>query len=221
MRYIEPNDLDREVATSVLANDIWQTPDGEWHEREYWPLPDGYGTSVHTLRAYSQHPEHALELREAIARRCGHLLETPITNPVKLCHEALALDGIARYQPSEEVIALIAASKWHTVRKWEGTINEAWQHQSLRERWPAIYVIYHEDQPLYVGQTAQSIHQRLMQHMHAKTIIGGYLRGMQGMDGARLQVITIATFGHNSLNAAEQYYIDTLKPTYNQQRAMP
>lgn len=209
--------LDIRIARDVLDNDVWQDETGAWQEREYWPLPDGYGSSTRPLYCYSSEPLAAQDLRETIFRRTARTLRTHYTNPRGICEEALALNGAARYRPSQALIALIEASRWDVVAQWEGTIAEALVYTPFRERQPAIYIIRHYDEVLYVGQTGQGVYKRLKQHLNAKTIVGGYLRGMQGMEGSELTVFILRTYGHNSLNAAEQHHITVYQPRYNQQ----
>lgn len=212
-----PTEYDQMIAREVLNNEVWQDASGAWQECEYWPLPDGYGSSVRPLRCYSSDPEAAQDLRETIARRTQRVLSAHYTTPQGVCEEALTLNGAARYRPSSALIALIEASRWDVLEQWEGTIADSLAYVPFRERQPAIYIIRHYDEALYVGQTGQGVYKRLKQHMNAKTIVGGYLRGMQGMDGPELTVFTLCTYGHNSLNAAEQHHIETYRPRYNQQ----
>lgn len=223
MQYAPIADLDRQVALDVLDNDIWEV-DGEWRERVYEPFADGYMSSERRLLPYSGLTEATFELREEIFRRTGIQLVTPPMEPVKMCHEALGLNGAARWRPSKALIERLEQSHWEEDGRWTVPLRDVVSGPYGRIEAAHIYVLHHSCAfyPMYIGQTKNGVKRRIRQHLSAKTIIGRALAS----DRPRftewtLEVIAIRSHGYNSLNAAETYFIQEYKPIYNIAKVIP
>lgn len=213
--------LDLRIATEVLDCDVWQDDAGNWCERVYGPLSDGYCSSVYRLRAYSASIEDALNLREEIFSRTKHPLKASITNPRAICDEALALNGAARYRPSKELLEQIEQSRWEEAGRWRIPLCDVVHGPYGKKRAAHIYIIIAIDSflgegVLYVGQTSGGVRKRLRQHISQKSAIGKRIEaGLLNRDELFVEVVSIRCFGYNSLNAAEQYFIEKEAPTYN------
>lgn len=224
MDYSKPQniELDYQVAVDVLDNDVWLVAD-EWHERIYEPVTDGYMSSERRLLPYSSYHEATFELREEIFRRSGIRLQVSPMRPVEMCHEALALNGAARYRPSKELLTLFEQSRWKERGRWRVPLNSVVRGPYGVKKAAHIYIVIGSDSfigegVLYVGQTTVGVKKRLRQHISQKSPIGQ--RIVDGLfhypqDDLILEVVEIECHGYNSLNAAENYFIEEYAPTYN------
>jgi hypothetical protein len=211
-------ELDRRVSTEVLGCDVWQDEKGDWKERIFNPLSDGYLSSERLLPAYSSWVEHTSNLREEVHDRTGLTLRCPLTDPVAVCLEALALNGAARYRPSPALISRLAESRWDEIGRWKRALRDVISGPYGRVEGAHVYVLHHAVvfQPMYVGQTTTGVKKRMYGHMSAQSIIGRAITAaMPRFEDWEIEVIAIRSYGYNSLNAAESYFIETLDPKYN------
>ncbi len=212
-------DLDRRVSIEVLGCDVWQDDKGIWRERIFSPLSDGYLSSERLLPAYSSWVEDASGLREEVHERTGLVLRCPLTDPVAVCLEALALNGAARWRPSPALISRLAESRWDEIGRWKLALRDVVSGPYGRIAAAHVYILYHAGafNPMYVGQTTTGVKKRLGRHISSKkNVIGRSLAvSAPQFEDWEIEVIAIRSHGYNSLNAAESYFIETLDPIYN------
>ncbi len=213
---------DAQFARDVFDCLVWQDERGAWREELYEPYCDGYMTTRRALMGYTSTVEGALEIREMVFQRTGVSLQAHITNLPALVAEAYALNGAARWRPSEAMLNEIAQSRWNVLDSAIYPLTTV-----LGPRWPDvraghIYIVRSEwaAEPLtlYVGQTVRGVAKRLRSHISSKSPIGQRIARASSapFEPITVEIISIKAHGYNSLNTAEEHYITERKPTLNQ-----
>lgn len=108
---------DRHIAETLLGHDVWYE-EGQWMQREYWPMQEGYGSSWHTLRHYTTNRDDAQDLREIFNRRTGKTIQASFTNPLGVCEEFASYGLIAFYRPDPQLVTAVARSQETPFSVW-------------------------------------------------------------------------------------------------------